>query len=854
VSDPNEQGAPVTPLTPVAPMPAGGDVQLVGPDGQPATAPQESVHLALSQGYRVASPDETQSLQLQATHGDAAGGAAAFGLGALRGLTFGASDAMLNESGALSGDELKKYAEANPLLSGAGHVAGVLAPALLSDGASLEGEIGAEGTALAGEAAQGSGLTSAMRALTAPGRMVSGLGDAASQAASEAVGGGLLGQLAGGAARGAVEMPAYGVGDLLTEDVFDNKPFTAEAALSEAGKDALLGGLTGGAIEGGIGLGKKYVPAALSKASEAMQRLAEKLEPEKLDSSGKIREFAERIGKGRDQVETALEDFHRTAKPAMVEKLVGQAPASQAVMREFAAIRDTIDESEFGSAALGKSKQLFEKAEDTAANAGSLAEQQIAFDKLKRGLDAVRPPVTSTASEMQTFGKLVEARSKLKGLLEDDVLFGPAGTYQKEVNAALSPYYAAREAIEKGGKTKLFSKATTSLDDQGNVVADRHLVADAGTASGFVGQLARNSPLSDLRKQALENYTSAAKDALEQIGQNTYEKLGRKNVDLAEVGKHLGSIGEARDAAVAEKTKELTSKTGRVHGDPVLGWTHVVGIPGVLADGLQIARGAKSEAIATLARTAAKQTEKISLGLDAALSGGGKRAVNLGVPATVALSDVGRSAGSEARHEAYQRRVAEVEQLRTNPEHQTAQLAASTSALQPHAPDTAAHMQQRLLAREQKLAQTMPKSPTPPDPLGQKPQPYHPAPAELARWERVHRAVLHPLSLVDDLRTSRVTPESVDAVRETSPAMYGEMVRQLQGKLAQHKEPIPYTQRLQISLFLGQPVSAAQNMIPPQLSPRQATGGDQMPLRNASAMTQLSGANRSATKYGGETD
>jgi hypothetical protein len=484
-----------------------------------------------------------------------------------------------------------------------------------------------------------------------------------------------------------------------------------------------------------------------------------------------------------------------------------------------------------------------------------------------------------TPEQDAAINPLRAAVGKLRDALQNPEVFGEeAAAFQARTNRAQNAFFAARDGL----RSQWSKKVATSVDEQtGKVIADKHFEADPKKARTAIKQFARNDPGGDAAKRALEHYQQAYKDLLEEMRVSTYEPLGNRNVDIGKVGEDLGAIADSRDKAVSS-AKEAYDKNVKNH----MSWFHVPGIPGVLAEGIQnntgtmlgmmgahalgipvpllgaaaglvmarnIARGAKSEVVAGLAKAAAKTTHAISLKLDAALSTAGRKGTNAAAPAIAALMEYGRGAKGESRLDAYRRRLAEIDQVQKDPEHQLAQLEAATKGIQPHAPGTAGVIQQSLLAREKYLSDHAPRSPLPPDPLGQKQTPYHPTPSELAKFERIHRAVTQPLSLADDLRHGTVTPEAVDAVRSTSPALYGEMSRQLLQKLADNQHPLDYGQRMQISIFLGRPVAYSQQLTPPA-APAQPQGGGQMTLRNGSAMTHLSGANRSATKYGGEPD
>lgn len=120
---------------------ADSDVEyLIDPAGQLGTVPKSAVQNALKQGYTPASPQQINDATLAKLHHEKYGGLGgelkAAATGAARGLTFGLSDVALTGLG-VEGETLRGLKEENPIASGAGELAGIAAPALLSGGTGL---------------------------------------------------------------------------------------------------------------------------------------------------------------------------------------------------------------------------------------------------------------------------------------------------------------------------------------------------------------------------------------------------------------------------------------------------------------------------------------------------------------------------------------------------------------------------------------------------------------------------------------------------------------------------------------------------------------------------------------------
>src|SRR6187551_1256361 len=174
--------------------------------------------------------------------------------GGARGLSAGLSDVAL---GGVLGKGYSKGArerqEANPLTSTGFEIAGAIAPALVTGGASAEASLAARGLGAA-RAAEGAGVLGSIARAT-PSSLIARAGSFAEQGAARLVGEGAesaLGRMAQRAAtvgaQGAVEGGLYGTGHAASEAVLNDAPITAEKLLSGFGQGALFGGGAGAGL------------------------------------------------------------------------------------------------------------------------------------------------------------------------------------------------------------------------------------------------------------------------------------------------------------------------------------------------------------------------------------------------------------------------------------------------------------------------------------------------------------------------------------------------------------------------------------------------------------------------------
>lgn len=233
-------------------------------------------------GYTVLSPAQVEAAHAQKQYGEGLGNVAkATAAGAARGLTLGASDAVIAGVGGEGARKaLHGLREANPIASTVGEVGGALAPLLLSGGAAAPAE-GAEAAGLLAQA--GEAGSAAVRTLGAGHRAIAGVGSLVERGAARglealgATGETALGRIGAAgvkmAARGAAEGALYGGAQAASDSVLNGDDITAEKIVAGMGHGALFGGALGGAL----GLGGAALTEGASKLipkKEALQQLA----------------------------------------------------------------------------------------------------------------------------------------------------------------------------------------------------------------------------------------------------------------------------------------------------------------------------------------------------------------------------------------------------------------------------------------------------------------------------------------------------------------------------------------------------------------------------------------------------
>ena len=213
----------------------GKEIVLVHPDGQLYNVPAEEAHLALQEGYRYAPTELVEHEDMKADVEDSPLTSTA--LGAARGLTFGASDLLLQGAG-FTEEEIKMHRDLNPIATTLGEVGSLITPFGVT---SALGRAAAKGGALA---AHYLGKKAALKAGGLAERVLTGA--------------------TGGAAEGAVVGGMYATSSQILDDP-EKRPLLADHIYAGAGFGGVAGGLVG-AVSKVLSSGKSAFTKETNKA------------------------------------------------------------------------------------------------------------------------------------------------------------------------------------------------------------------------------------------------------------------------------------------------------------------------------------------------------------------------------------------------------------------------------------------------------------------------------------------------------------------------------------------------------------------------------------------------------------
>jgi hypothetical protein len=345
----------------------GARVYAKNADGELVTVAAED---AAKPGYQVLGSDQLRAEVNRKKYGDDAGDIAlATAAGAARGLTLGASDAVLS---GLGGDDTRRalqgLREANPIASGVGEVAGAAAPVILSGGTSAAAQAGVKGAGLGAKALAGT-ATAVRTAGVAP-RAAAAAGGIAERGVARGLqalgyeGGSVASRAAAGAAKtaaaGLTEGAIYGGAQAANDAVLNGDAITAEKIVAGMGRGALFGGAVGGVL-GAAGPLVGGVAAKLKPSKEGLETLAREQALKSVARGWDIRKLAGRsTGEAADRKLAVTADdllnYEFKSGPLKGERAFVPGRNTEELLE-----RITLAKEELGAAIGGVKKELSER-------------------------------------------------------------------------------------------------------------------------------------------------------------------------------------------------------------------------------------------------------------------------------------------------------------------------------------------------------------------------------------------------------------------------------------------------------------------------------------------------------------
>lgn len=845
----------------------GDPVRVYSPDGRLGTVDSDRLPQARERGYVEATPEEIARRERVALGSDTAHQVVGTAAGTLRGVTGGLSESLLENPLGIR-EDVNAALEANPNLALGSEVVGT-GLGLLTGGtearAAREGVAAAEGGGLMarlGELAHAAGAPA--RGVVSLGEHAGQLAGRLATGEGATVGRRLLGQAARYGTEGAVQGAGFEALHILNETALGEAPDdVADRLIAATGLGGVLGGGLGGGIgalaEGGRASGAlaRSTIAALRRAHPEMSEgvaslveasvrrgiplaevltgdtegvLARVLGPGGRRARDVIRRGEQVFQEGTPRAQSALDRLMREFQPVREEITGGLKTESVAArMRstsEGAGIGEHLAQAE---GAFSRAQQLADAMAGAAPGSEYGAGAAAASRRIREALDVSRRRVAAAMERggVEGSAEIFSALDNLKrqighaegytrerfgeeavrGLYEsirtdlvNPAVWGEgASELQRSSNAAWQRYL---------GRARQFERSF--LREGTNIGFDTLLEADSARIDSFLRQMgnAANSSSERTFREALEGLSELGGSAAEH-----FEAMTPQGREALARFRQAAEEAQATVSDVAEQARTL-NQFNRLAARESGGIGAIgAGAIGSAAGGPLL--GAAAAAASAMSRPTAAvrmlaQIEHLSNGMGERIAssvrgflGRGERSAGRAATRVVDFAE-------RAPHRAltgaaaYEARIAELDAHR-DPRRLSADIAAGTADLGHAAPNVQRVVQARSARAVAYLQSVRPRSRVMPGQLRVDPRQALPSRPEMDRFLRIARAVDNPASVLDDIRSRRITPEAIAAIREVYPSLYRQIVRAVASELSNADREPSYQDRLQLGTLLGVP-------------------------------------------------
>lgn len=747
-------------------------VELVGPDGREFTIDESELSAALSQGFkqRLAPLEEQKPdgvLEEIATAGmPIAEGAAAATFGAAEGVTGGLFGAALGSGRNTSeaAQEALRLRERNPVASTAGELAGMVVSPLNKAGELVRGGIGA---------------TTA------------------------------LGRIGAGAAEGATTGVLFGAGKTVSDASLGDTELTAEKLIAGAGLGAVLGA-AGGGIGTAITEGARAVlPSVRTMASRAQSALDDIANDATIQATRAQQGVINRIGD--DKLKAAAEAIRgrgliRGSPDEMAKAISAEREKLGSVLGKF------LDDADAAGSKADHMRML-NRLDDFEAKLNPLEKDAITGD-----LRAARKAVAKLGEEGSAFRALddlkqtIQAKAKFsRGPVPlDDVTFGLrrqlAGVFRDELDQQLLPqlgsdaakafteskaaYGALKDAerLAESGAGRVGERGSLSYVGLKDLLAG-NILGGAGTPFGIAGALG----MKVLREQGP---AIAARIADKLAKEPALAAIAKSfAASLPEVAPKLGPYAAAlaQEARISPE-RALAMHIASAQLDPSYAATaQLAGLTPELPDEHPAAM-ARARTLADAQAVSRAHDDAVRKGVERVVRGEGSGAAGVGH-----TQDFGAMRMRRAPGDGFDKRVAEIRELATNPEALIERVAGNMSAVGQTAPALMGAMTAtaaRAVAYLAQQAEVPPKA----GPLA--PEWEAPEADKFAFMQRLE-VIQEPMSVLDSAAAGMLTEEQIEALHAVYPKLARQIADTALERMVSGKGDIPYQSKLMLSLLSG---------------------------------------------------
>lgn len=670
----------------------------------------------------------------------------AAGAAVARGLTFGISDKILTEIGAITPQKLKDLEEANPVISTVAETGAALAPIALSGGTGAVANVAKLAPTAAAD------FLGKEIAKKATGKILS---KTTSQVAKKVIESGI---------GSAYDAALYGTGRLLTEDAMGDAEFNAESVMATMGTNALLGGAFGVGSTLAFKGAEKAINKSVQKVQESINKFAESGDIGILKKLGATKGQFKQLIKSNSLDEKELVD-HALDLTKGFEDTVESIVANQGVTKKGG--------QSLVNAATASLEEISENNQTVKKAAGKIMESAIKDidDEFEKYL--INPIEGKFKKEDLVYGVDIAKR------IDDEVLSKMQDIY--------TPRRAALEKIRDE-----ITELGVIRDDLGNIVSRKPLspiqIKAQSVELGNLAKFEKANPTGaeevyrDLRG-FLEQRLEGMMDKLEG-GSAIVEKYkkGKKLYQKSAVLDDMLQNGIARDYANnrgLSLTEGLSAATGAAAAGPI----------GALA-GYALRKGQREYgdvAISYIMRKLEKASNKskidISDAVDGFFKGAQKTAVKYLTSQDIPKSEV---KNIEDKINIYQQSPDVIIEnfVKNNPDVLDA------------APKTAMALQDRMRLGTEFLASKVPQKQISPF------QDTEYKKSDILKFKSYVDAVEDPYKTIRNIKAGYITPEGAEALRVVYPKIFQALKDEFAGRIPEFKN-ITEKQKADLSRLLG---------------------------------------------------
>lgn len=723
---------------------------------------------------------------------------------------------------ALLGNEKEQMAraEANPITHGAAEVAGFVAPAILSAGTSAAARAGIGGAAevasLAAKAAEFSQAgvlekagVKAAQALNLGGKEASILSKIGAKSVSEAT-----------------QMALLQSGDEVSKMIQHDPSQTAETAMADIGLASVLGGGVGAAFGTAAPLWKASVGDKAAQLVEDFKgrmkfhtenpNIHEAATEELHNLYTGMRSTGDEVfgpfGLKAQDIHAAMPEMH-AGIPEQAQKLANNLEERILKMEskpnsypdrlvskardDFAAYQEAIHNPQ------ATPGEIFNATQDLKQSFQSYAK----FDKFVKPVDEAYDFVRESK----------DLAHSLRESLEDSSVWGKAAERQKTINKAFTEYLPTLKDFEK--------KFTVEVSGE--------RVIDPGKVQTYLNQVGK--PNAEIKQTMLENFLRESDKYKKVIG-DTHANLGIdspiSNSSLAVTHSTLDKLTPGAKLADYVAKKAVFDLAGESLGTAVGGGIgHLLGHGGI---GALVGERALAPFFKSVLPGLMEPFKKVAVN-----SAGVKAAIDYGLAAARGETIINKAAKGvfrEATDNVIQMSAHEGDRVKLDKALRAAQkdpveltkVAGDIGYTLPgHATaltDTAATAVKYLNGLRPDVT---PKRPLDP--------PLPPDATAMAAYNRALDLANKPLLVIESIKNGTLTSRDVATIQSIYPSLYNKLQQKLTNEMITHVskgDTVPYTQRMQLSMFLGQamdstmtPESIRAAQPKPQQEPQQGSPG-----------------------------